>query len=86
MEAVVRKSPAPGAPGLSRAAVEEMVKEAEARGEARTKKLLAAAEKRHEMERATLIAAMEVNTEYLLKKVNNLVKMTASVDPAGAQR
>jgi anti-sigma factor RsiW len=80
MASVVHKSPAPA--GLSRAVVETMVQEAEARGEKRTRALLAEAEKRHQFESAAMNARFAVGFEELSKKYYNLYKMTASVDPA----
>ena len=87
MASVVRKSPAPA--GLSRAVVESLVRdavaEADARSEKRARQLLVEMEKRTEMQRVMMMAAMDANTEYLLKKYNNLYKMTASAD-TGAGR
>jgi Putative zinc-finger len=91
MASAVRKTPAPA--GLSRAAVETMldaavksaVAEAEARGEKRTRQLLAEAEKRHDFERAAMVAGINASFEELSKKYYNLYRMTASAD-TGAQR
>lgn len=82
MTAVVHKSPAPA--GLSRAVVEAMVKEAEERGEKRTRELLAAAEKRHDFERAALMAGVNASFEELSKKYYNLYKMTATASASNA--
>ena len=83
MEAIVRKAP-PAPVGLSRTAIESMVQaavaEAEARGEKRARQLLTESEKRNQLERAEMMAGIQVTFEELTKRYNNIYKMTASAD------